>query len=64
MFKQDRVMPNSMYFEKYQNLLEVLKNQGVDLRCEADFVKSKLNTLDPIVHEIDDATWKELFEAR
>jgi len=33
-FKQDRNMPNIIYFEKYYNLLEVLRNQGINIGCE------------------------------
>ena len=53
-------MLNSTYFEKYQNLLKVLKNQGVDLGCEPGLLKSELNTLDPLVNETKDATEDEL----
>ena len=48
-FKQDRNIPNTMYFEKYQNLLEVLKNQDTDLGCEPGLIKSELNVFDPLV---------------
>jgi len=64
-YKQNRNMRNSTYFEKYQHLLELLKNQGVDLGCEPGLVKSELNALGPIVQEIDDTSrlgW--LFDAR
>ena len=45
-FKQERNMPNSTYFEKYNNLLKVLRNQGVDLGYEPGTLKSELNAID------------------
>ena len=57
-------MPSSTYFKKYQNLLEVLQNQGVDLKCEPGLVKSKLNSFNPIVQKIDNASRQELFNER
>ena len=62
-FKQDRAMPNSTYFEKYQILLEVLKNRGVDLGCEPGLVKSELNEINPKVNEINITTRLKLFDA-
>ena len=63
-FKQDRMIPNSIYIEKYHTLLEVLNNQGVDLGCEPGLIKYRLNTLDPKVNKINDTTRLKLFNAR
>jgi len=57
-------MLNSKYFKKYQNLFEVLMNQGVHLRCEPGMLKFELNALPPPVDEIDDATEDELEDAK
>jgi len=39
MFKQDRNMPNTVYYEKYNNLLKVLRNQGIYIGCEPGLIK-------------------------
>ena len=57
-------MPNSVYFEKYNKLLEVLMNQGVDLGCEPGTLKNELNALKLPVDTIADATADELEEAK
>jgi len=64
MFKQDRNMPNAIYFEKYNNLLEVLRNQGIDIGCEPGTLKHKLNNLEPPVNEIIDTSEDELNEVK
>jgi len=39
MLTQDRNMPNTIYFEKYNNLLEVLRNQGIDIGYKPGTIK-------------------------
>jgi len=64
MLKQDRNMPNAIYFEKYNNLLEVPRNQGVNIGCEPGTIKHRLNNLELLVNKINDTSADKLEEAK
>ena len=64
MFNQDRNMPNAIYFEKYNNLLEVLRYQGIDIGCKPRTIKHELNNLEPPVNEITAASEDKLNKAK
>ena len=57
-------MPNSVYFEKYNNLLEVLRNQGINLSFKLGTLSYELNNLEPPVGEIEVVTEDELEDSK
>ena len=64
MFKYDRNMPNAIHFEKTTNLLEVLRNQGIDIECGPGSIEHELNNFKPLFNDISDVSSDKLEEAK
>jgi len=57
-------MPKAVYYEKYNNMLEVLRNQGIDIGCKPELTKYELTNFDPPFKDTIDASNEELGEAK